>query len=55
MAAETPRETPLHIRGELETHTDRMLRIAEAAKAAKSEGLNITHMSREKRREVLFG
>lgn len=54
MAAETPRETPLHIR-ELETHTDRLLRIAEAAKAAKSESVNITHMSREKRREVLFG
>lgn len=55
MAAETPREAPLHERGEPETHTDRMLRIAEGAKAAKSDGVNITHMSREKRREVLFG
>lgn len=32
-----------------------MLRIAESAKAAKSDGVDITRMSREKRREVLFG
>lgn len=55
MTADTPREDPLHERGEQEAHADRMLLIAEAAKAAKSEGVNITHMSREKRREVLFG
>jgi hypothetical protein len=39
-----------------ETHTDRLLRLAKCAKDAKSNGgANLSLMTREERRKVLFG
>ncbi len=38
-----------------DTHTDRLLRIADSAKDAKANGgANLSHMTREERREILF-
>ncbi|MDX6000415.1 MULTISPECIES: hypothetical protein [Rhizobium] len=47
---------PVDVQEEKETHTDRLLRIAASAKDAKlGGGINITKMTREERRKVLFG
>ena len=47
---------PVDVQEEKETHTDRLLLIAASAKDAKlGGGINITKMTREERRKVLFG
>jgi hypothetical protein len=50
------RENPADGQDEKETQTDRLLRIAEGAKHAKRDGgIDITRMTTEERRKILFG
>lgn len=56
MAVAALLKMPVDVQEEKETHTDRLLRIAASAKDAKlGGGINITKMTREERRKVLFG
>ncbi|MGI2035234.1 hypothetical protein ACRQ1B_22890 [Rhizobium panacihumi] len=56
MSSAPLRDVPAEARKESESHTDRLLRIAKSAKDAKSgDGVNITQMTKEERRKLLFG
>ncbi len=56
MLAATLREVPADTQEDTETHTDRLLRIAKSAKEAKSDGgIDVTRMTNEERKKVLFG